>query len=250
MNVHRIALLLALSALAAPACAAAATPEIIAAVASPARTDKDRERDARDKPVEVMEFAGVKPGMVVADILGGAGYWSELFAGAVGPTGKVMLVNNVPYWHFAREGLKARFTPGRLPNVEQRLVDSCNLRLAPASLDLAVIVMSYHDLYMTEEGWPEIDAGQFIEQIRTALKPGGHLLITDHAAAAGTGSTHAGDLHRIDEEFAKRDFAAHGLVLEKSWDGLRNPADDRSKVVFDASIRGKTDRFVHLYRRQ
>jgi predicted methyltransferase len=38
-------------------------------------------------------------------------------------------------------------------------------------------------------------------------------------------------------------------VVEQTWDGYRNPADDLGKLVFDPSVRGKTDRFVHLYRR-
>jgi hypothetical protein len=41
-------------------------------IASPERTASDRERDKRDKPAEVMVFAGVRPGMVVADIFAGA----------------------------------------------------------------------------------------------------------------------------------------------------------------------------------
>ena len=65
-----------------PIFAADPTP-IEKAVASPERTAADRERDARDKPAEVMAFAGVKPGMVVADIFAAGGYYTELLAGAV-----------------------------------------------------------------------------------------------------------------------------------------------------------------------
>jgi hypothetical protein len=46
----------------------AADPAIEKSIASPDRTAEDRERDARDKPAEVLAFAGVKPGMTVADI--------------------------------------------------------------------------------------------------------------------------------------------------------------------------------------
>lgn len=230
----------------------AADPAIEAAVADAGRSDKDRERDARDKPAELMQFMGVKPGMTVGDFWGGGGYWSELLAGAVGPSGKVLLVNNVPYLHFAGDALKARFQPGRLPNVTRRLADPGYMQLAPASLDLALIVMSYHDLYYVDEadGWPAVDRDAFIRQIHAALKPGGRLLIVDHAAVAGSGPDAAQALHRIDEEFVKRDLAARGFVFEKAYDGLRNPADDHTKLVFDPAIRGKTDRFVHLYRRK
>ena len=68
---------------------AAEIPESIAkAVAAPERSAKDRERDAHDKPTELLAFAGVKPGMKVADFLGGGGYWSELLFHAVGPTAR------------------------------------------------------------------------------------------------------------------------------------------------------------------
>lgn len=74
-------------------------------------------------------------------------------------------------------------------------------------------------------------------------------LIVDHSAKAGSGKAPAQDLHRIDEAFAKKDIASHGFVLERSYDGLRNPADDRGIMVFDDKVKGKTDRFVHLYRK-
>lgn len=231
--------------------AAGADDPLQAAVANPARTDKDRERDPRDKPAEVMQFAGVKPGMVVADVWGAGGYWTELLSYAVGPDGRVLLINNVPYANFARDGLKARFTPDRLPNVTRRLADPGYMQLAPASLDLAIIVMSYHDLYYVDEndGWPAVDRDRFVSQIHAALKPGGRLLIVDHAAVAGTGPKSAQDLHRIDEAFVREDLAARGFAFDKSYDGLRNADDDHTKLVFDPAIRGKTDRFVHLYRK-
>jgi predicted methyltransferase len=113
-----------------------------------------------------------------------------------------------------------------------------------------MIVMSYHDLYHYDpQGWPKIDPNQFLEQIRRAVKPGGAFLIVDHAARPGSGSASAQELHRIDEQFAIADIEKHGFRLEKRWDGLRNPDDDRDAVVFDPKVRGRTDRFVHLYRR-
>ena len=126
------------------------------------------------------------------------------------------------------------------------------LGLGRDQYDLIVIFMSYHDIYWVDEkeGWSKIDADNFIKQLHTALKPGGRLLIVDHAAVAGTGSAAAQDLHRIDEEFAKKDFTSRGFALEKTWDGLRNAGDDHSKGVFDPAMRGKTDRFTHLYRKR
>ena len=245
--------LAALALLASPPLLAVETPaHISAAIAAPERSDKDRARDARDRPAEVMTFAGITQGMAIADVFGGGGYWAELLARAVRPDGRVTLVNNAPYLEFAREDLKARFADGRLPAVTRRTIETCDLKLGKAQYDLILIVMSYHDLYYVDEasGWPAIDAGGFLDQLHAALKPGGSLLIIDHAAPAGAGKTVAGETHRIEEAFAKRDIESHGFKLEKTWNGYRNSADDRSKLVFDPEVRGKTDRFTHLYRRR
>ena len=53
---------------------------IAAAVASPARPEADRARDADRQPAEVLEVFGIAPGMKVADLAAGAGYYSEILA--------------------------------------------------------------------------------------------------------------------------------------------------------------------------
>ena len=227
----------------------AADPAIEKSIASPERTADDRERDGRDKPAEVMAFAGVKPGMVVADIFSAGGYWTELLSGVVGPSGKVLAINNVPYAQFSKDDRKARFTEGRLPNVEHHLVEASYMNIAPKSVDLAIIVMAYHDVYWIDEksGWPEINTDGFVASVKRMLKPGGKLLIIDHNAAAGTGREIAGKLHRLNEDWSKKSLVAHGLVFDKSYDGLRHPDDQLEKPVFDPAVKGKTDRYVDLY---
>lgn len=220
------------------------------ALAAPGRSAKDKERDLRDKPAEVLSFAGFKPGMRIADIFGAGGYYSEILASVVGPKGKVLLVNNPGYAKFAEKAQAERFKDGRLTQIERMTVPSEDLKLGNGTLDGALFVMSYHDLYWEDgESFPKIDATQFLEQVHAALRPGGLLLIVDHSAVAGTGSSAAQTLHRIDEKFTTADLRSHGFTLMKTYDGLRNPDDDRQKAVFDESIRGKTDRFVHLYQR-
>ena len=229
----------------------ASSSDIAAVLASPARSAADKERDARDKPAEVLALAKFKRGDTVADILAGGGYYSEILSGIVGPNGKVLLVNNPGYDNFGKKGLAERLANDRLPNVTHVSGPSDALGMGENVLDGAVIVMSYHDLYWVDDkqGWPKIDAGQFLDQIVRALKPGGVLLVVDHSAKEGTGSSAAQDLHRIEEQFTIADFRKHGLEWEAAIPALRNADDDRSKNVFDPAIRGKTDRFVHLYRK-
>ena len=234
------------------AAARAAAPESIyeRALATPGRSDKDHARDERDRPAAVLALAGFKPGMRIADLFGGGGYYSEILATVVGPKGKVLLVNTAPYASFAAEDLAARFKDGRLPQIERVVVSNEDLKLGSQTLDGALFVMSYHDLYFSDkEHFPHIDAAQFLEQVRHSLKPGARLLVVDHVAAAGSGSSLAQTLHRIDEQFTIKDIESHGFRLVGKYDGLHNSADDHSKLVFDPAVRGHTDRFVHVYRR-
>jgi predicted methyltransferase len=84
----------------------------------------------------------------------------------------------------------------------------------------------------------------------TELKPGGHVVIVDHAANPGGDPREVADkLHRIDPERVKADMAAAGFVLEGESSVLRRSEDDRTKLVFDPSVRGKTDRFILKFRR-
>ena len=250
----RMLLAACFAAIALSACASApvaTSSDIERALANPARSQADRERDARDKPAEVLALAKFKRGDTVADILAGGGYYSEILSGIVGPNGKVLLVNNPGYDGFGKKGYTERLAGNRLPNVQHIVGPSDALGMGENVLDGAVIVMSYHDLYWVDDkqGWPKVDAGQFLDQVVRALKPGGVLLVVDHSAKAGTGSADAQTLHRIEEQFAIADFRKHGLDWEAAIPILRNEADDRSKNVFDPAIRGKTDRFVHLYRK-
>jgi predicted methyltransferase len=229
----------------------AADPSAIEkSLANPARTEADRDRDVRDKPAEVLAFAGVKPGMTVIDMFSGGGYYTELLAGIVGPTGKVLAVNNIPYATYSKDGIAARYKDNRLPNVEQRIIEASWFNLPPKSADLAIIVMSYHDVYWIDEkeGWPEINAGGFLDSLKRALKPNGKLLIIDHNAAPGTGKEVASKLHRLNEDWAKKSLVERGFAFEKSYDGLRQSNDQVDKMVYDPAVKGKTDRYVHLYR--
>ena len=215
----------------------------------PGRLPADVERDARSKPGEVMPLLELEPGDRVADIFGGSGYYSELLASIVGPDGEVILQNNKAYKQFVAEALARRFEgrdPGPITLLDSEADD---LKLGEGTLDAAVIVMSYHDLFYddSENGWPRIDDADFIGQIRRALKPGGRFLIVDHAAPAGTGAAATKTLHRIDEAYAIKRISSQGFRLAGFSEALRNAEDTHTIMVFDEAIRGKTDRFVLVF---
>ena len=121
------------------------------------------------------------------------------------------------------------------------------LELGSETYDLILMVMTYHDVYYVADYWPTVDREGFFKQIHSALKPGGILAIIDHSAKPGTGKNAAQDLHRIDEDFARKDIESAGFKFEASSDVLRNADDDRTIQVFEETIRRKTDRFAHRY---
>jgi predicted methyltransferase len=71
----------------------------------------------------------------------------------------------------------------------------------------------------------------------------------DHSAKPGTGSSVAGSLHRIDEQYAQADFEKAGFKLVGKSDVLRRADDPRDAITYKGPMVGKTDRFVLVFRR-
>lgn len=230
---------------------ASAADRFDAAVASPGRSASDLKRDALDHPAQILRLTGIRPGMTVADVLGGDGYYSELLATLVGPKGHVLLINNAAFDHWSGPDLEKRLADGRLKNVEHRTLDLNEMGLAKHSLDAVLLVKVYHDLYWvdSEGNWPKVDPAQVLTQLAQALKRGGMLLVVDHSAKAGHGSADASSLHRIDEAFAQADFTRHGFRLVGQSDLLRNPEDARDQISYKPPMLGHTDRFVLVFRK-
>ncbi len=218
---------------------------------NPDRTKEDRQRDITSKPETVIPLLNLKPGAIVADIFAGSGYYSEIIAAEVGPKGKVYLQNNDAYIKFAQKALAARM-PHLPDNVVRLDSETDDLKLPVNGLDAAVIIMSYHDIYYTEaeHGWGPHDRNKFLQQIHTALKPGGRFVIVDHSAAKGKGIEDCKSLHRIEKSRAIKDIEQAGFKLVAQTDSLANPDDDLSLSVFDKKIRHHTDRFVVAFEKQ
>ena len=222
-----------------------------AAVSHAGRSPADLKRDAIDHPAELLRLTGLKPGMEVADVLAGDGYYSELLSALVGPKGKVLMLNNAAFDKWAGDDLKTRIAGKRLPNVDYRIVDLGHMGLAANSLDGVVLCKVYHDLYWVDPTgeWPKVDPAAVLDQLARALKPGGVLLLIDHSAKPGRGSADASALHRIDEAFARADFEKRGLHVVATSDLLRRPDDARDQISYKPPMLGKTDKFVLVFRK-
>lgn len=225
------------------------------AVSQSGRSGADLKRDALDHPAEILRLTGIKAGMQVADVLAGDGYYSELLARIVGPTGHVLMLNNAGFDHWSADERSPRLAGNRLPNVEYRVVNLEQMNLGSGTLDAIVLSKVYHDLYWVDSNnetqglWPKIDTAAVLDQLVQALKPGGVLLLVDHSAKAGHGSADASSLHRIDEAYARQDFTKRGMRVIASSDVLRRPDDPREQISYKGPMLGKTDRFVLVFRK-
>lgn len=214
------------------------------AVASQARPASDRRRDAARKPGQVMHFFGIRPGMRVLEMMTGRGYYAELLARAVGPKGKVYAHNNnFVMRRFAARPMAKRLRGKRLPNVVLHVAELDKPKL-PAKLDVVLMILFYHDTY-----WMKADRAKMNKAIFKALKPGGVYGVIDHHAKVGTGAKEVKRLHRVEASLVKKEIRKAGFVLVKQSSLLRNPKDTRSINVFRKAIRGRTDRFVLLFRK-
>jgi predicted methyltransferase len=222
-----------------------------AAVAQPGRSKADRDRDAIDHPAQVLRLTGIKPGMKVADVLAADGYYSELLSYLVGPRGHVQLINNAAFEKWSEGAWAQRLENGRLPNVEHQVAELEHMPLGDKTLDAVLLIKVYHDMYWVEPGsiWPKVDVPAVLDEIARAIKPGGILLLVDHSAAPGAGSSVAGSMHRIDEQFARHDFESRGFKMVATTDVLRHPEDKRDLITFKGPMLGKTDRFVLVFRK-
>lgn len=232
------------------ACAATAprsAADYSALLAADTRPATDKADDAARKPAEVLAFIDLKGGETVLELEAGRGYYTELLAGAVGLQGKV-ITQNPPEFPQYYSPLEARIT-NRLPNVtlsRSRFVDYADI--ASGSVDKVVWILGPHELYYTPRNTPGFgDPAKAYAEIVRVLKPGGEFIAMDHAANAGAPTSTGGAIHRIDPAVVKDMSAKAGLKFVAASDLMANPADDRSKGVFDATIRRHTDQFLFRF---
>ncbi|MBV1910238.1 MAG: class I SAM-dependent methyltransferase [Kangiellaceae bacterium] len=210
------------------------------------RSESDLNRDKSSKPQQILSFAGIKKGDQVLDFLGGGGYYSQLLKERVGANGKVLHHTNKAYLGFVGKALTERTNSGGMKGVTQLISEAAELKLGVGQFDSAILILGYHDFFYTEGDW-SFPADQVMPQLVKSLKKGGTLLVIDHASAPGDGISATKTVHRIDEEFVKKDLRSRGFKFVKESDILRNPKDSYDKSVFAKELRRKTDRFVFLF---
>jgi predicted methyltransferase len=251
----RTLLLAAVIALALPAVHAAPAaqdsaqpPYLTTAINDPAR-QSDRTNDDRRKIAQVMAFAQVKPGDKVLELIPGSGYFTRVFSGVVGPSGRVYALWPNEYAKEAQSdvaGLRKLATEPHYSNVSVLTQPAAKLD-APESVDVVFTSQNYHDY--PDKFMGKVDPVTLDKQVYQVLKPGGVFVVIDHVAAAGSGMRDTDTLHRIDPAIVKQQVQSAGFVFDGESDALRNSADPHDIKVFDKSIRGHTDQFMYRFRK-
>jgi predicted methyltransferase len=164
-----------------------------------AREFDNPERDAWQKPQEVVAAMKIESGMTVADLGAGTGYFESLLSRAVGPTGSVLALDvesdMVRY-------LGERMQREHLENVRPGLVATDDPKLGAGTVDRILVV----------DVWHHIDAREaYAGKLRDALKSGGKVFVVDFKLDATRGPPKH---HRLAPEQIAHELGAAGLAVE------------------------------------
>jgi len=153
----------------------------------------DPQRDAWQKPHEVIQALALKPDALVADLGAGTGYFSARLANML-PGGRVYAVDIEP--DMVRY-LEARAKREGLRNIVPVKGEADDPRL-PAQVDLILLVDVYHHIG---------ERSAYFSRLRGALRPGGRIAIVDFKLDSPVGPPPAG---RIAPETVKAEMKAAG----------------------------------------
>lgn len=228
--------------------AASTSQTVDAAIAASGRPATDKARDAVRKPAAMLLFSGIQPGDRVADLIPGGGYFTRLFSGVVGPTGKVYAViptETLAQMPKAADATKAVAADPAFANVAPVVTPTAALTL-PEPVDIVWTAQNYHDIY---NGAGADQARRLNEAVFRALKPGGLYVVIDHSAAPGASPEDQRALHRIAPAIVRAQVEAAGFLFAGESRALANPEDPRTEGVFAPAIRGHTDQFALKFRK-
>jgi predicted methyltransferase len=205
-----------------------------AALLSPGRPLEDKARDAARKPIQTVQFLGIKTGDTVIDVIAAGGWFTEVLSAAVGPSGKVLAQN--PDFFVSQPNFAAteKARHDRLGNVQPVHGELAANGISGA--DAAVTALNLHDVY--GQGG-EAAAVAFAKGVYAALKPGAVFGVIDHVGIEGQNNA---QFHRVQIAQARDVLTKAGFKIEAEADILENPGDDHTKPVFQ--LAGRTDQFL------
>ena len=157
------------------------------------------DREAWQKPEQIMDALGIADGSAVGDIGAGAGWFTIRLARRVGPNG-VVIATDVQ--REMLDAIRRRVAREGLRNVETRMGTDNMPNLPPNALDAVLVV----DVY------PEVaDRITFLRSLATSLKPGGRIGIVNYKPGRGGPGPAPSEGVRVESTLVERDAQAAGL---------------------------------------
>ena len=160
------------------------------------------EREKEERGDLLMRELALRPGMVVADVGAGTGYYARRMSPLVGASGTVFAVDVQP--EMIKILTELAWKAG-LANIKPVLGTVDNVKLADASIDLAIMVDVYHELEFPYE---------VMEGIVRALKPGGRVVYVEYRAEDAT--VPIKPIHKMTEAQVRKEAAQHALIYERT----------------------------------
>ncbi len=219
---------------------------IKAAVADPTRPSEAVLRDGDRKPQQIIDFSKLNPGDRVLEIAPGAGYYTALLSRVVGETGLVYAVDPARVFEFLPR-IRQFFQQYQQEDTRMNVyysIQNLDRLVAPTQVEQIWMVLYYHDTVWTGENRQLMN-----QRLFESLKSGGYFLLIDHHAGADFKVAETRSLHRIDADLVMQEITAAGFVLDGRSAVLSSPHDSKMTSVFDAALRGKTDRFVWRFKK-
>jgi predicted methyltransferase len=177
-------------------------------------------RDDWQRPAIVMDLLRIGPGSRVADIGAGTGYFTFHLAQRVGATGRVYAVDIV---RSALEDIARRAAARSLKQVTTVLGSDNDPRLPPQSVDVVLVVNTYHELRAYDG---------MMEGFRRSLKAGGLLAIIDCEAQPGESAESYVRHHRVPSAAVREEATRNGFRFLRSELGFVDPATPFSYWYF------------------
>ena len=165
----------------------------------------DPARDAWQRPADVVAAMRIAPGMTVADVGAGTGYFEPYLSRAVGASGKVIAVDLEPdmvRW------IEERAKREGLGNVQAVLGDPADSKLPPGSVDRVLVVDTWHHID---------DRRAYAKKLAASLRPGGIVTIVDFTKDSPHGPPPKA---RLSPEEVTADLAEAGLAAAVVDGGL------------------------------
>ena len=194
--------------------------------AAPAAQSEWEKRDSWQRPAEVMDALGVRPGSAVADVGAGDGYFSFHLASRVGAKGKVY-AEDIAGWQL--EKIRERARKEGLSQIETILGAEDDPKLPPGTLDAILTVLTYHEMQ-------NYDA--MLTAMIRALKPGGILAVIDDEAEPDRTRSSSAPEHKIAKKLVREDAARHNIHFVREEKGFEaNPNSHLFFLIFEKSKR-------------